>query len=49
MGSPSYPPVTQIRQLIKASELKPIQTSPVEQIIILGPQTLAVLEIAKGH
>jgi xylan 1,4-beta-xylosidase len=49
MGSPSYPTVTQIRQLVKASELKPIQTSPVEQDIILGPQTLAVLEIAKGH
>jgi len=45
MGSPAYPTVSQIQELVKASDLRPVQTGSTGQPIILGPQTLAVLEV----
>jgi xylan 1,4-beta-xylosidase len=47
MGSPAYPLVSQIQELVKKSRMMPPQTIPIEQPIILGPQTLAILEIGK--
>ncbi|MBV9035806.1 MAG: glycosyl hydrolase family 39 [Acidobacteriaceae bacterium] len=45
MGSPISPIRAQIEELKKSSELLPAQKLPVSKPIILGPQTLAVLEI----
>jgi xylan 1,4-beta-xylosidase len=47
MGSPAYPLVSQIQQLVKKSHMMTPQTRSIEQPVILGPQTLAVLEIGK--
>ena len=47
LGSPAYPKVMQIQELIRASEMMPVQTSPIDRPIVLGPQTLAVVEIVR--
>jgi xylan 1,4-beta-xylosidase len=49
MGSPPYPLLTQIRQLVQASEMRAPQTNSTGQPITLAPQTLAVLELPKGR
>jgi xylan 1,4-beta-xylosidase len=49
MGSPAYPSITQIRELVRASEMVPPQTDSIERPITLAPQTLAVVEVPKGR
>jgi xylan 1,4-beta-xylosidase len=49
MGAPAYPSVTQIRELVRASEMSPVQTDPIEKPITLAPQTLAVLEVPRAR
>jgi xylan 1,4-beta-xylosidase len=44
-GSPAYLTLAQIRELMKASQLAPVQRDPVSKPITLGPQTLALLEL----
>jgi xylan 1,4-beta-xylosidase len=44
MGSPVSPTPDQIRKLVAASELAPAKELPLSQPIVLGPQSLAVLE-----
>jgi xylan 1,4-beta-xylosidase len=45
LGSPVSPTPRQIQLLVAASALPPAQTSPANRPIVLGPQTLAVLEL----
>jgi xylan 1,4-beta-xylosidase len=45
MGSPALPSIAQIKELIGASAIPAAQTWPISRPIVLGPQTLAVLEI----
>lgn len=45
MGSPAYPIASQIRSLLQSSQPAKAQTFSLDHPIILGPQTLAVLEI----
>jgi xylan 1,4-beta-xylosidase len=47
MGSPALPTRDQILALRKASELAPAETVPLSKPIILGSQTLAVLDLVK--
>jgi xylan 1,4-beta-xylosidase len=47
MGSPPLPSLSQIKELIAASALPAVQTSPINRPIVLGPQTLAVVEIER--
>jgi xylan 1,4-beta-xylosidase len=47
MGSPAYPKVLQIQELVKASAMMPVQTNPIDRPVVLGPQTLALVEIAR--
>jgi xylan 1,4-beta-xylosidase len=47
MGSPALPTHDQIVALRKASELAPAQSVPLSRPIVLGSQTLAVLELVK--
>ncbi len=45
LGSPPFPTLSQIHELIKSSELMKPQTFPMNQSITLGPQTLALIVI----
>jgi xylan 1,4-beta-xylosidase len=47
MGSPTYPTSIQVTKLIGASRPGPAQKLGLERDIVLGPQTLAVLEIGR--
>jgi xylan 1,4-beta-xylosidase len=47
MGGPPLPSLSQIKELIAASALPAVQTSPIDRPIVLGPQTLAVVEIER--
>jgi xylan 1,4-beta-xylosidase len=47
MGSPALPTREQIKALISASALAPAKTAPLNQPIVLAPQTLAVLEVTR--
>jgi xylan 1,4-beta-xylosidase len=47
MGSPQLPSLSQIKELIAASALPAAQTAPINRPIVLGPQTLAVVEIER--
>ena len=47
MGRPALPTLQQIAQLREASELLPPQTVALNQPLILGPKTLALLEIER--
>lgn len=47
MGSPAYPNASQIKGLIKASQLAPAKEYSVTKPITLAPQTLAVLELER--
>jgi xylan 1,4-beta-xylosidase len=45
IGSPPLPSLSQIKELIAASALPAAKTSPIDRPVVLGPQTLAVVEI----
>jgi xylan 1,4-beta-xylosidase len=45
MGSPAYPSLSQIKELIKASQMAPAKEYPISKPITLAPQSLAVLEL----
>ncbi len=47
MGSPAYPTASQIKDLIKASQLTPAKEYSVAKPITLAPQTLAILELER--
>jgi xylan 1,4-beta-xylosidase len=47
MGSPAWPTLTQVNELIAASALAPAQSAPLNKPITLNPQTLAVLELTR--
>jgi xylan 1,4-beta-xylosidase len=47
MGSPAYPSANQVQSLMQASVLGEAQKFRIDHPVVLGPQTLAVLEIAK--
>ena len=47
MGSPAYPTKQQIQELRQTSEMAPPRKVPVSRPIVLGPYTLALLEIEK--
>ncbi len=47
MGSPAYPTPVQVRNLIEESRPGPAQRFRLDHAIVLGPQTLAVLEIGR--
>ena len=47
MGSPAFPTKDQIEKLRQASEMLPVRTYPLTEPIILGPQSLAVLELVR--
>jgi hypothetical protein len=47
MGSPPLPSLSQIKELIAASALPAVEASPINHPIVLGPQTLAVVEIER--
>jgi beta-xylosidase len=45
MGSPKTPTVSQIRELIAASQLAPAEDQPIGQPVTVASQGLAVLEL----
>ncbi|HEX7359127.1 MAG TPA: glycosyl hydrolase family 39 [Bryobacteraceae bacterium] len=45
MGSPKYPSVSQIRELIAASHMQPAQEHPISEPVTVASQGLAVLEL----
>ena len=47
LGSPALPTLQQIHQLITESGLAPARTAPISEPIVLGPQTLAVIELIR--
>ncbi|MGH9618970.1 MAG: GH39 family glycosyl hydrolase, partial [Bryobacteraceae bacterium] len=47
MGSPEYPSVSQIRDLITASHMQPAQEHPISEPITVASQGLAVLELLR--
>jgi xylan 1,4-beta-xylosidase len=47
LGSPAYPTDIQVRKLIDASRPGPPQKFSLDHAIVLGPQTLAVLEVGR--
>ena len=47
LGSPALPTLQQIHQLITESGLAPARTAPISEPIVLGPQTLAVVELIR--
>jgi hypothetical protein len=44
MGSPADPKTDQIRELIKASELAPVEERPISEPITIAAQGLALIE-----
>ena len=48
MGSPALPTLQQVDELKKASEMLPARKIALSEELVLGPQTLAVLEISKS-
>ncbi|MGH9638652.1 MAG: GH39 family glycosyl hydrolase [Bryobacteraceae bacterium] len=47
MGSPKYPSISQIRDLITASKMQPAQDHPISEPITVASQGLAVLELLR--
>jgi xylan 1,4-beta-xylosidase len=47
MVSPALPTKEEIAKLVKASELLPARTYSISESVVLGPQSLAVLELSR--
>ncbi len=47
LGSPAYPSTTQVRNLIDASRPGPAEKLSLDHDIVLGPQTLALVELGR--
>jgi xylan 1,4-beta-xylosidase len=45
MGSPAYPTLQQVRELIKSSDLDPVQEHPISEPVTVAAQGLAVIEL----